>query len=363
MTADGGDSWQTAARVPFAAEPATGASDFSLAVAGAPERTFFFESGAAVFRVAAGQEAPALVTLDVGRGHIETAPSSSKVLYLLERHRIFRSDDGGATWQLRTTPDFERLAFAIDPWDPDSLWGAFAQTRGNARRGLYRSDDGGLHWQLVDPALGSRPLVVTDLAIPRRAPHVIYAASSEGVAVSVDLGSSWRLLALADGVQSLAVADWHPMAGYVADNEGRIFVTRDGFATLTPTSPPPGVDEDATLLVDPHDPQRLFLFLEDDAVLRTTDGGQSWSEATGFPTSSGRPRYLTFHPYRRGTVFLNEGGTLRVSDDGGMTWQLAAEGLPAGQAPGSLAFDPHYADTMWITIGFDGIWKTLTGGR
>jgi photosystem II stability/assembly factor-like uncharacterized protein len=362
-SADGGESWQVAARAPFGSAYRYAPPDVPLTIASAPKRTFFVESGIGVFRVEEGQDRLSPIVLDAGRGaQLQVAPSNPQVLYMLDRNRLYRSADGGIRWQIQSMPDFEPMAFAIDPRDPDRLWGVFAQSLGNVRRGLYRSEDGGLRWHQVSPAVGLPDPFISDISIPRRAPDTIYLATSEGVVVSGDGGRSWRLLPVEDRVQSLAIADADPRIGYVADGEGRIFVTRDGFTSLVPIVQPPPDDDEARLLIDPHHPERLIVF-QDETIHHTADGGQTWIPGTGFPSPIDRPMRPIFHPHVPDLVYLLGGDTLQVSEDGGATWHPAGEGLPAGHGPGSLAFDPLSPSTLWGTIWSGGIWRTETGGR
>jgi photosystem II stability/assembly factor-like uncharacterized protein len=360
-SADGGDSWMTVARGPLAAGPDALYPQLSLTVSSAPRRTFLVAGGAAVFRFEGGA-APVPILTDPGAaGSLEAAPSAPQILYAIDRARLYRSADGGASWELRPTPDFQPLSFAVDPTEADRLWGVFARSYGNVRRGLFRSDDGGRTWQAVG-GLPAPPSPGT-LVVPRLAPGTIYLTSASGVLVSSDRGSTWRLAPVPDGVESLAVPASDPRIGYVSDPEnGKVYATRDGFATLAPTTPLPTEDEDTGLLVDPHNPQ-VLLALQENLAYRTTDGGQTWAPASGFPTPTGRPAGLIFHPYVAGVLFSTAQNGFQISDDGGATWRPANLGLPPGTVPHILAFDPRSPTTLLTPLATAGIWKTTTAGQ
>jgi photosystem II stability/assembly factor-like uncharacterized protein len=291
---------------------------------------------------------------------LEVAPSAPQVLYIVDRGRLHRSGDGGERWEQRPTPDYQALSFAVDPRDPDRLWGWFALSVGNVRRGLYRSSDGGRSWEQIPPAV--LPVSSLDrLIIPRRAPDTIYATSLlRGVVVSVDRGASWRLVPVEAGAGSLAVAESDPRIAYVVDrDEGAILATRDGFATLSPTTPPPRWDSSTGLMVDPHDPQ-VVLVQGEDFRHRTLDGGKTWTDfPPGFPAGGS----VRFHPMVPGTLFAFGVEPLRVSEDGGRTWISAAQGLPATGGVGALAFDLLAPRTLLAAAGWSGLWKTVTGGH
>jgi photosystem II stability/assembly factor-like uncharacterized protein len=359
---DGGETWNTVGRGPLAGGPDGGYPRTTLAISNTPRRTFVVHAGSAVFRFEPGATAPEPILTDPGSaGRVDVAPSDPQILYVVEGARLYRSADGGTSWDLRPAPDFQPLAFTVDPTDANRLWGVFAQGYGNVRRRLLRSDDGGRSWQPM-PDLPASPFP-GPLLIPRRAPGTMYLASYGGVLVSTDRGSTWRLTPVEDGVQSLAISESDPKIGYlVQDDRGSVFVTRDGFATLTPTSPPPTEDEDATLVVDPHDPQVVYLLQEDLAYL-TTNAGQTWAPAPAFPGAAARPRQLAFHPHSPGVLFSWTDTSIHISEDRGTTWRPANLGLPPDLVPTTLTFHPQSPATLWTALPTAGIWKTTTAGQ
>lgn len=113
---------------------------------------------------------------------------------------IFRSDDGGATWQrtLFVNDTTGASDVAIDPEDPSIVYaGMYDYLRqpwtlrsGGPGSGLFRSSDGGVTWtKLTDPALknglpGAQLLGRVGVAIARSNPNVVYAlidAQEDGV--------------------------------------------------------------------------------------------------------------------------------------------------------------------------------------
>ena len=65
---------------------------------------------------------------------------------------LFKSIDGGATWQFMGLPDSHHIArIVIHPKNPDTVWVAvmghlFSR---NEERGVYRTTNGGKSWQKV----------------------------------------------------------------------------------------------------------------------------------------------------------------------------------------------------------------------
>src|SRR5262249_3268977 len=94
---------------------------------------------------------------------------------------MYRSDDGGKTFQAVGLADSDRIArIALDPRAGDSLCVAALgrlYTEGGGR-GLYCSSDAGAHWQLALKPENARTGFV-DVAFDPRDPDTIYAASWE----------------------------------------------------------------------------------------------------------------------------------------------------------------------------------------
>src|SRR5690348_9828249 len=93
-------------------------------------------------------------------GAIAVAPSNPKVIYvgtgeadmrsdIAQGIGMFRSDNGGRTWQAIGLSDTQQIGrIIVDPKNPSVvLVAALGHPYGpNAERGVFRSTDGGLHW-------------------------------------------------------------------------------------------------------------------------------------------------------------------------------------------------------------------------
>lgn len=75
----------------------------------------------------------------------------------------------------------------------------------------------------------------------------------------------------------------------------------------------------------PHDPQLLMVGIELGAVLRSTDGGQSWSRHR--PGALRDCHSLHFHPKDPNWVYEAGGGGLSLSQDGGSNFAKQNKGL------------------------------------
>ena len=124
-------------------------------------------------------------------GAVAVAPSNSQVVWVGTGEQanarssysgkgVFKSIDGGATWQFMGLPDSHHIArIVIHPTNPDIVWVAamghlFSR---NTERGVFRTADGGKTWQktlYVDDGTGA-----TDLVINKQSPNTLFAAMYE----------------------------------------------------------------------------------------------------------------------------------------------------------------------------------------
>src|SRR5713226_2717685 len=123
---------------------------------------------------------------------------------------VFRSNDGGKTWQrvLFKDENTGAIDLALQPGNPQTIWAALWQTRrppwsiyppsNGPGSGLYRSRDGGDHWEpLAGHELPAEGLGRIGIAIAPSNPQRIYLivdAKDGGLYRSDDAAQSWRRL-------------------------------------------------------------------------------------------------------------------------------------------------------------------------
>src|SRR5262249_46622693 len=87
-------------------------------------------------------------------------PTDPNIVYVANQHGVFRSIDGGVTWNNVTlSTGAERATdLAIDPTNPSVLYAGLIGTT-DAEHGIYKTTDGGDTWTLVcdSPDNGNHP--------------------------------------------------------------------------------------------------------------------------------------------------------------------------------------------------------------
>ncbi|HZU21581.1 MAG TPA: hypothetical protein VE998_02045, partial [Terriglobales bacterium] len=158
---------------------------------------------------------------------------------------VYKSTDGGATWNLIAGADsiagLGRVGLAVAPSNPNRVY-AIADAKDG---GLYRSDNGGEHpWQRVnsEQRIWGRGWYFGQVTVDPKDPDTLYVMNT----------STYR--------------------------------SRDGGKTFEAIRGAPGGDDYHQLWVNPNDPQRLALSSDQGTVI-SLDGGRTWSSWYNQPTA------------------------------------------------------------------------------
>jgi photosystem II stability/assembly factor-like uncharacterized protein len=116
---------------------------------------------------------------------------------------VYRSDDRGASWQRldgNGLPSDFGFGLALDPHDPDAAYvvpedGAMNRVTSGGRLGVYRTRDGGASWQLLTDGLPDRAWVAVlreAMSFDREQPAGVYVGTQSGsIFASADGGEEW----------------------------------------------------------------------------------------------------------------------------------------------------------------------------
>ncbi|MCB9507697.1 MAG: glycosyl hydrolase [Myxococcales bacterium] len=291
--------------------------------------------------------------------------------------KLSRSTDDGVTWEEVAAPTFPEGSELRDG-EPATVKYLWVITPGPEDRpgrlyigtdpgGLFRTDDDGATWQLEE-ALWNLPhrkgwfgggrdeagihSVVID---PRDSRRILVAVSCAGVFETLDEGATWRSRNV--GLKADFLPD--PSAEIGQDphivvpgrgdfdtmwqqNHCGVYVSTDGAATWKEVSESDGPAKFGFVVaVDDDDPLTAWLVPADSdgcrvahgcalSVLRTTDGGQTWTRHTdGLPTPAYDIAYRHALDNRGSTlVFGTTTGNLYASSDRGDTWACLSTNLP-----------------------------------
>ena len=192
--------------------------------------------------------------------------------------------------------------------------------------------------------------------------NVVYAGTrGEGVLRSEDGGRTWGsagltgrvVKALAVGPQGTLYAGLKPLALFVSNNGGQHWTEMEAFqrARAWWWRSPAEADLGAYiqgLAPSPTDPKVIVVGIEAGAVLRTTDGGQTWEGHR--PGALRDCHSLTFHATNGDWVYEagGTGGGAAFSRDTGKTWHQPKAGLDRHYG-WACAADPARPEVWYVS--------------
>lgn len=308
-------------------------------------------------------------------GSLHISPFSSDGVFLCATD-LYRWAPGLHTWQ-SCGVEAQDVAFCqTEPW-----W-VFASNYGE----YHFSDNGGDSWHSFEPGAESRSIDVSPLD-----PLELLAASGDGVLRTSDGCRTFETASdgitaqdglqllkcgggevfLFSGEQSLARStdsciSWsfdelfdyeqHPIFGQAPSDPNVLYVTFEaGFAGQLPgpkllTSTNGGEEWELFSIlpplvrvqhisVDPSSASTVYLGVSDNAILRTTDGGESWEELTVFDavTPYDRTGLVAVAPYDPNLLYVCTSDGLYLSGNGGFSF-IKVRSLP--MEPYFVRFDP-----------------------
>jgi photosystem II stability/assembly factor-like uncharacterized protein len=227
---------------------------------------------------------------------------------------IFRSTDGGATWEkvLYKDENTGGSDVEMDPSNPDVIYAGMWQSRlgpwedknafAGTNGGLFKSSDGGNTWRKLTKGLPD-DLVQINVAIAPSHPSRLYAtisttqpdsyASDKGLGFyrSDDSGENWSRItsdprpAMKIGGGDLPIPKVDPKNPDVVYSASIVAVrSADGGKTWTSWRGAPGGDDYQNLWINPDDPNTILLVADQGAIV-TVNGGKTWSSWYNQPTA------------------------------------------------------------------------------
>jgi photosystem II stability/assembly factor-like uncharacterized protein len=231
-----------------------------------------------------------------------------------EQRGIFRSLDGGKTWQkvFYLNENTGGSNVVIDPSNPQIIYACMWEARqgpsedGNdfsgTGGGLYKSTDGGNTWHKLTNGFPS-DLVQINVAVAPSETNRLYAvfstttpneyATGKGMGFyrSDDGGESWHKITddprpmMKIGGGDLPVVAVDPKNADVVYSTSIVAVrSSDGGKTWISWRGAPGGDDYQNIWINPNNP-RIILLVADQGALVTVNGGESWSSWYNQPTA------------------------------------------------------------------------------
>jgi photosystem II stability/assembly factor-like uncharacterized protein len=283
--------------------------------------------------------------------HLKGSPADPDRLYASQTSGWFgqivqRSDDGGKTWHQPGTPPGEAPA----PGPPKAVSNKFVYDTSDATGKpltTHQFYDGTQHpWEFkrvwhMEPSL--------------KDPDTVYAGVEDAALFrSTDGGQNWKEL---PGLRGHGTGPkWQPGAGGMCLH---------------------------TIILDPSDPQRMYIAISAAGAFRTDDAGKSWKPINRGLRSQYIPdpnaevghcvHHIAMNPTRPGVLFMQKHWDVMRSDDAGDNWKEISGNLPTDFGF-VIDIHAHEPETVYVVpIKSDGehfvpdgklrVYRSRTGGN
>ena len=263
---------------------------------------------------------------------------------IMQGDGVYKSTDAGRTWKNVGLTDSQAISrVRVHPTDPNVVYvAAFGHPYApNKERGVFRSRDGGATWQQVlfrDDHSGA-----VDLCMDPRNPNVLFAAiwdasrtpwsltsggPGSGLFKTTDGGDHWTELTRNAGMPSgiigkigvaVSGADSNRVYALVENENGGVFVSDDAGATWKKINEDRNLRQRAfyytRIYADPKAKDTVYAL--NTGFYRSTDGGKTFRT---LPTPHGDNHDLWIDPTNPLRMVESNDGGANVSINGGQTW-------------------------------------------
>ncbi|SFQ50763.1 Uncharacterized protein SAMN05421810_108168 [Amycolatopsis arida] len=295
---------------------------------------------------------------------------------------VYRSTDGGATWQrtLDVATEFTGAAdVRFDPADPRRVYAVLwdhrrtpeKRTYGGVGSGVFRSTDGGVTWQRLGGGLPEAGPDVGRIGIGVSAsePGRLYAIVNStagpfaGFYTSGDAGDSWtRLPAPPELVSSQSSFGWWFGKIWVDPDDSRqvhvagvpLMTSKDGGQTWTADSTSIHVDQHA-MVWDPRHPARVYLGNDGGVYRSDADGHGGWVKAEHEPYTQFYSAAITPQDPSRISGGTQDNGSLRSWGGPRFNEYLGGDGE-------ENLINPRNKDNVFACYQYGNCFRSTDGG-
>ena len=383
-TSDGGTYWYNVSDG-FLGSAAIGA----IAVARSDRNVVYAGTGETTIRVDVSYGDGVYKTTDAGRtwshiglsetkfiGRIAVHPANHDIVYVAalgdvfgpnEERGVFRSKDGGKTWDkvLYRDANTGAVDISLDLNNPRILFAAFWETRrnfwnlssGGPGSGLFRSTDGGDTWQELSHAPGMPEGVLGKLGVsvsparPGRVWALIEAMNDKtGLYRSDDYGARWIQVS---SHRDLMHRPWYYTHVFADTRDSdtvhvanlQLWKSTDGGTNFTEIVTPHGDNHD--LWIDPNNPNRMVEGNDGGACI-SFNGGITWTSIYNQPTAQFyRIDTDNRYPYR---VYGTQQDNTSIAVPSAAYWGAITLGdcsYPGSGESGFIAVHPKDSDIVY----------------
>ncbi|WP_158887612.1 sialidase family protein [Amycolatopsis anabasis] len=295
---------------------------------------------------------------------------------------VYLSSDGGRSWRRALEPGGEftgAVDVQFDPADPRRVYAVLwdhrrtpeKRTYGGPGSGVFRSADGGLTWQRLG---GGLPPAGPDvgrigIGVSKSEPGRLYAIVNAtagpfaGMYTSADAGTSWtRLPEPAELMDSQSSYGWWFGKVWVDPDDARhlhvagvpLVTSKDGGATWTADGTSTHVDHHA-MVWDPRYPARVYLGNDGGVYRSDADGDGGWTKAVYEPYTQFYSAAISPQDASRISGGTQDNGSLR-------SWGGARFNEYLGGDGEENLINPRDKDNVFACYQYGNCFRSADGG-
>jgi photosystem II stability/assembly factor-like uncharacterized protein len=284
----------------------------------------------------------------------------------------WKSSDAGHNWLLNTmwtdgasqNPDgvvtvhADKHCIAFHPLSTGTMY----QTNDG---GIYKSTDGGTTYN--DLSNGLQISEMYRIACSQSDPTIMLAGLQDNGSRKLS-GSTWSYATGGDGT-TCAIDPANPLNMVASYVQGQFYTSTDGFATsITASDNVPGKPTGSwvtPVVLNPVKAVTMYAGYSD--VYASSDWGASWTAISTNLTASATNtlNFMAVAPSDTLTIYAATFDSIYVTTDGGANWNSISQ-FSLGNSKTAIAIDPLHANHVWITLSgyVDGekVYRTIDGG-
>ena len=274
--------------------------------------------------------------------------------------QMFVSNDGGRNWSRLARlggDDYVLDHISIDPQNSDriyvSAWSLSSQQIGD----VFRSKDGGRTWQTL-PAMHGKS--IRALAMFKGNSNVLVAGALDGVFRSKDGGNNWEHLSASSevkNVESIAIDPKDPNTIY-AGTWHLAWKTSDAGASWQHINKGMIDDSDVFSVIVDHDNPQVVFASACSGIYKSETAGNLFSKIQGIPFSARRTRVLKQDPSNENIVYAGTTEGLWKTTDLGKSWKRVSN---PEVVVNDVFVDPRDSNHVLLATDRSGVMASTNG--
>ena len=267
---------------------------------------------------------------------------------------VYRSTDGGRTWEIRSAGlgNYQVASFAVDPFDSDTLYAGAGAFLESDKAGIYVSHDAGLSWthlpSTYDNGISFRRFRTSDAIAPDPAEQgvILTGSRANGIWRTTDAGESWTQV-------------------FLPAETSAALPSIEGDYLISDPEPESYVPPVSVVVFDPSDSSVVYAGLLGGGVVKSSERGVagSWELVnTGLPESAVIEGLAVSGD---GVIYAAAGfdGAFK-STDGGDSWQAINGDVPLADDDGNgwrtfAAVHPTNSDIAYIALATGAVYGVI----